>query len=130
MIRTTVRARAALRSSLPSTAISYRHPSSIQTFSTSDVLAQADASSAPLNPRWLSDLKTRLGKCIHFGMTSSQVTRAGSLLSEAKRNETVLRCQRFATESQTVLYVQKDLIASSKVNGTNGHVGMECCVQS
>lgn len=58
---------------------------------------------------------------ITLGATTRELQAAGSLLSEAKKTETVLRCQRFATESQTVLYVQKDLITSEKVNGTNGH---------
>lgn len=35
----------------------------------------------PLSPRWLSDLKTRIGKCITFGLTQSQTITAGGLLS-------------------------------------------------
>ena len=44
------------------------------------------AATAPLNPRWLSDLKSRLGKCIHFGMNASQTTRAGLILAEVSRD--------------------------------------------
>lgn len=42
----------------------------------------------PVNPnsRWLSDVKARLGKCIHFGMNEEQVTRAGVLLAEVTRD--------------------------------------------
>ena len=39
-----------------------------------------------LNPRWLSDLKTRLGKCIQFGMNDAQTTAAGLLLAEVTRD--------------------------------------------
>lgn len=58
---------------------------------------------------------------ITLGATLRELQAAGSLLSEAKKTETVLRCQRFATEPQTVLYVQKDLVALDKVNGENSH---------
>ena len=58
---------------------------------------------------------------ITLGASSSDLESHGSLLSDAKRADTVQRCQRFATESQTVLYVQKDLIATDKANGVNGH---------
>ena len=48
-----------------------------------------DSSTPPtktLNPRWLSDLKTRLGKCIQFGMNDTQTTAAGLLLAEVTRD--------------------------------------------
>jgi len=48
-----------------------------------------DSSTAPakaLNPRWLSDLKARLGKCIQFGMNPEQTTAAGVLLAEVTRD--------------------------------------------
>lgn len=49
-----------------------------------------DASSTPptasLNPRWLSDVKARLGKCIMFGMNNTQVNQAGLLLEEVARD--------------------------------------------
>jgi hypothetical protein len=34
------------------------------------------------NPRWLSDVKKRLGYCISFGLTPQQVQEAGSILKE------------------------------------------------
>ena len=41
---------------------------------------------ANLSPRWLSDVKARLGKCILFGMNESQTTEAGILLAEVARD--------------------------------------------
>lgn len=45
---------------------------------TSDSTTSAEQ--PPLNPRWLSDLKTRVGKCITFGLNSSQITSAAKIL--------------------------------------------------
>lgn len=41
---------------------------------------------ANLSPRWLSETKVRLGKCINFGMTDAQVASAGHLLAEVSRD--------------------------------------------
>ncbi|KAL8952717.1 MAG: hypothetical protein Q9222_001366 [Ikaeria aurantiellina] len=38
------------------------------------------SSSTNLSSRWLSDIKTRIGKCIIFGLQTAQVTEAGSIL--------------------------------------------------
>jgi hypothetical protein len=35
---------------------------------------------AALNPRWLSELKGRIGRCISFGLRPEQVRRAGNIL--------------------------------------------------
>ena len=35
---------------------------------------------AALSPRWLSDLKMRIGRCISFGLRPEQVRRAGNVL--------------------------------------------------
>ncbi|KAF2400093.1 hypothetical protein EJ06DRAFT_530848 [Trichodelitschia bisporula] len=43
-----------------------------------DPSAVASAAAA-LNPRWLSDLKARIGKCITFGLHQEQVTEAGAI---------------------------------------------------
>ncbi|KAF1843800.1 uncharacterized protein K460DRAFT_368657 [Cucurbitaria berberidis CBS 394.84] len=39
-------------------------------------------STATLSPRWLSDVKTRIGKCIMFGISPAQTQEAGSILQE------------------------------------------------
>ncbi|KAH7138241.1 thioesterase-like superfamily-domain-containing protein [Dendryphion nanum] len=41
-----------------------------------------EPTTASLNPRWLSDLKTRIGKCIMFGLSTGQTQEAGSILQE------------------------------------------------
>jgi hypothetical protein len=44
----------------------------------------SSSSSTPelkLSPRWLSETKARLGKCIIFGMNAAQVQRAGEVLT-------------------------------------------------
>ena len=35
-----------------------------------------------LSPRWLSEVKSRIGKCIQFGISSSQTVQAASILKE------------------------------------------------
>lgn len=39
-----------------------------------------------LSPRWLSDVKQRLGKCMMFGMRRDQVDEAGQILQELARD--------------------------------------------
>ena len=34
----------------------------------------------PIDPRWLSNVRTRVGKCITFGLSPAQLTRASSIL--------------------------------------------------
>lgn len=61
-----------------------------------------------------------------LGALRSELESTGSLLSAAKYNETVQRCTRFASESQVALYIQKDVVASEEVNGTEPTEGMIC----
>lgn len=44
------------------------------------------AATAQLSPRWLSDLKSRIGACISFGLTPAQTAVAGSILHEVARD--------------------------------------------
>lgn len=46
-------------------------------FSSTDVPA-----TEKLSPRWLSDVRTRIGKCIMFGINEAQTNEAGSILQE------------------------------------------------
>lgn len=60
---------------------------------------------------------------ITLGATTDDLEGKGSLLSEAKRNDTVQRCTRFASELQVALYVQKSAIATDSPNSAaNGHL--------
>jgi dynein heavy chain 1 len=54
---------------------------------------------------------------VTLGAQKSELETAGSLLSEAKYNETLQRCTRFASESQVALYVQKDILVAEETNG-------------
>jgi hypothetical protein len=57
---------------------------SLHNYSTSVPLQKANSlpSSKPIDPRWLSDLKERIGKCITFGLNPSQLDEAGSILQQ------------------------------------------------
>lgn len=41
---------------------------------------------AALPPRWLSDIKQRIGKCIIFGLNQEQVDEAGSIMKIVARD--------------------------------------------
>ena len=56
---------------------------------------------------------------VTLGASEEDLERAGSLLSESKKQETILRCTRFASEPQVALYVQKIFIPTEQSNGIN-----------
>lgn len=60
--------------------------SSIRSFSRSSTTQQNCNPATTANPRWLSDLKLRIGKCVQFGMNEQQTTHAGLLLAEVARD--------------------------------------------
>lgn len=55
---------------------------------------------AKLSPRWLSDTKARLGKCLMFGMDNHHVHEAGTILDDISRNwkELVAGSEGFLTD--------------------------------
>ncbi|KAF2827674.1 hypothetical protein CC86DRAFT_214733 [Ophiobolus disseminans] len=57
---------------------------------------------AALSPRWLSDVKTRIGKCIMFGINPSQTQEAGSILQEISTDwrELVAGSEGFLTSKE------------------------------
>ncbi|KAG9253399.1 dynein heavy chain, N-terminal region 1-domain-containing protein [Emericellopsis atlantica] len=56
---------------------------------------------------------------IALGATQEELEQPGNLLHKSRYGDMVSRCTRFATDTQTVLYIQKDIAASSAVeNGT------------
>jgi dynein heavy chain 1 len=55
---------------------------------------------------------------ITLGASRKDLEAPGSLLSKAKYSETFQRCTRFAAESQSALYVLKD-IAADEVDGAD-----------
>lgn len=57
---------------------------------------------------------------VALGATQEELEESGNLLHKSCYAETVSRCTRFATDTQNVLYIQKDIAASSTVeNGTD-----------
>ena len=62
---------------------------------------------------------------ITLGASTEDLEGRDSLLSEAKRRDTVQRCTRFASESQVALYIQKYIGATITSNGTaDDHVSL------
>ena len=58
---------------------------------------------------------------ITLGASKDDLENTGSLLSESKRQDTIQRCTRFASESQVALYVLKDVISTDQSN--SAHIG-------
>ena len=50
---------------------------------------------------------------VTLGASTEDLERPASLLCESKRQDTIQRCTRFASESQVALYVQQDAIPSN-----------------
>lgn len=48
--------------------------------------ANATPATESLSPRWLADVKQRLGKCIMFGLKPDQTARAGAILQTVARD--------------------------------------------
>ncbi|MCJ1311828.1 hypothetical protein MMC25_005501 [Agyrium rufum] len=82
----------------------------------------ANGSPTGISPTALVDyLIDLLG--ITLGASLEDLGSVGSLLSASRKQDTIQRCTRFATESQLVLYVQKDLPDAHQKNGLNGTNG-------
>lgn len=62
---------------------------------------------------------------ITLGASKDDLENNGSLLSESKRQDTIQRCTRFASEPQVALYVLKDVISTDQKNGA--YVGKSTC---
>ncbi|RMZ70649.1 dynein heavy chain [Pyrenophora seminiperda CCB06] len=67
-----------------------------------------------------------LGKVLDVSLGASQqdLYAPGSLLSQAKLQDTLQRCTRFASEGQSVLYVVKDRVDEPRIDGTDGTNGV------
>lgn len=62
-------------------------------FSTSSVYREAPTSRSPaaakphtIDPRWFTQVKTRIGKCLMFGLKPAQVVDAGDVLRQLARD--------------------------------------------
>jgi dynein heavy chain 1, cytosolic len=57
---------------------------------------------------------------VALGSTREELEQPGGMLHKSKHAETLSRCARFASDTQNVLYIQKDISHSSAVeNGTD-----------
>jgi dynein heavy chain 1 len=68
---------------------------------------------------------------VALGSTRDELEQPGSMLHKSKHGETISRCTRFASDTQNVLYIQKDIAHSSSVeNGTDntGELGTSHCI--
>ena len=82
--------------------------------STSTAISKDDTKNAsapvPQNPRWLSDARSRIGKCINFGLGHEQTQEAGAVLQEMADHwrELVAGSEGFlASKDQAGLYRQE-----------------------
>ena len=85
--------------------------------------ASADSITTMLSPRWLSDLKQRVGKCILFGLQPSQADQAGSILGVVAKDwrELVAGREGFLVgreggglERHKVMWGEQDVMVISK----------------
>lgn len=74
----------------------------------------ASAPFAAIDPTRVVDyLKVQLE--VTLGADEADLRVHGSLLSKASYSDTVQRCTRFATDTQTALYIQKELAPTSQL---------------
>ena len=85
-------------------------------------LPPATSAASIIDPGLIVEYLTDLLE-ITLGASSKDLESSGSLLSDSKKQDTVQRCTRFASESQVVLYVQKNDVAAVQPNGVNGSTG-------
>lgn len=79
-----MRVRAAVRRTIKCRCLEDHTPGVIRSYATSLPYHKTNvtAHSRPIDPRWLSDMKQRIGRCITFGLTSHQLEQAGSVLQQ------------------------------------------------
>lgn len=60
---------------------------------------------------------------VALGASKEELEQPGSLLHSSRHPETLARCTRFANDNQNVLYIQKDIAASSAVDAGSDVAG-------
>lgn len=58
----------------------FSYTASFRSQSKEQISAVEEKDAAALSPRWLSNLKSRIGRCISFGLRPKQIRRAGDIL--------------------------------------------------
>jgi hypothetical protein len=78
-----------------------------------------------LSPRWLGDVKQRLGKCMTFGMQAEQVARAGAVLETVARDwrELVAGSEGFLTSEDRRGFYRHAVVWGEM----DSMVSMPCC---
>lgn len=123
----------ALRTAVASTAqirVPFLSLSSRTRYSTAQPLP-AESAAQSLSSRWLSDVKTRIGHCITFGLNPAQKEEAGRILQELSQNwrELVAGSEGFLTSKERrsmyrlpVVWGEQDLMVrislTQRVHGT------------
>jgi dynein heavy chain 1 len=69
-----------------------------------------------IDPQILADYLEKVLD-VNLGASEQDLRAPGSLLSSGRLQDTLQRCTRFALESQTVLYVVKDRLEDSRIDG-------------
>jgi hypothetical protein len=69
-------------SQLPICVASFQSVSRQRPFSQTFIRPADSPAQEKLSPRWLSDVKSRIGECIIFGLQPQQVEKAGAILKE------------------------------------------------
>ncbi|KAH7085565.1 hypothetical protein BKA63DRAFT_20389 [Paraphoma chrysanthemicola] len=79
---------------------------------------------AALSPRWLSDVKARIGKCIMWGIDPDQTQEAGSILQETATNwrELVAGSEGFLTGKQWRGLYRQEVVWGEMVASTSSGV--------
>lgn len=100
-------------------ASSYRsysaHPSSPQATSThykQESTAVNKEKSHTIDPRWLTDTKRRIGKCLMFGLKPAQVQEAGRILQRLARDwrELIAGSEGFLTHATRRALFRRDVV--------------------
>lgn len=62
---------------------------------------------------------------VTLGASAEDLESSGCLLCASKRQDTIQRCTRFASESQNALYVLKDVVSPDLSSATQGVSGID-----
>lgn len=87
------------------------------------------ATSTSIDPQIIVDHLVKVLN-VTLGATEEDLRAPNSLLSEPLLADTLLRCTRFAVESQVALYIQRSVEVQEQVDGVNGSEGTNDALQS
>jgi hypothetical protein len=84
---------------------------------------QSTAATAALSPRWLSDVRARIGKCIMFGIDGAQVREAASILQEISTDwrELVAGSEGYLTGKEWRGLYRQEVVWGEMVGITSRH---------